>query len=79
MFIADMPQGVKAQVEQVRKARAQILGQRIAGRMEFCCLCLRELDIPKTLHIEHHKRYEGGASYTEGCGQTCGKCNNSTS
>lgn len=75
MFIADMPQGAKAHIEQIRKARAQTLGQRIAGKMEFCNLCLRELDFPKTLHIDHHKRFEGGATYTEGCGQTCATCN----
>lgn len=77
MFIDDIPQGVKERVEQVRESRAQTLGQRILGCMEFCNLCLRELDFPKTLHIHHHKRYEGGATYTEGCGQTCGICNTS--
>ena len=75
MFIADMPQSAKAHVEEVRKARSRILGQRISGHMEFCCLCLRELDFPKTLYVDHHKRYEGGATYTEGCGQTCSTCN----
>ena len=75
MFIADLPQDAKALVGVVRKARLQLLGQRIAGQMEFCNLCLRELDFPKTLHIHHHKRYENGATYTEGCGQTCSTCN----
>ncbi len=78
MYIADIPQGEKAQVERMRQTQAQILGQRISSRMEFCCLCLRELYFPKTLHIHHHKRQEAGATYTEGCGQSCGKCNQSS-
>ncbi len=77
MVISLKLQSAKAQVEKSRKERVQILEKRIAGKMEFCNLCLRELDFPKMLYIHHYKRYEGGATYIEGCGQTCGTCNTS--
>ena len=73
---SDTLEGVKVQIERVRKYRSELLGRLNSGTQEFCVICLSKMDFSKSLHIHNSKRYENGAKYTEGCGQTCGECNN---
>ena len=51
-----------------------ILAERVAGTEEFCSLCFRVLNFPKSLHIDDVRRLQGGAKYIEGSGQFCPQC-----
>jgi len=41
---------------------------------EFCNLCGKGMKFPLNTHIDDPIRYQGGAFYTEGAGQTCAAC-----
>lgn len=41
---------------------------------EFCNCCGTEMSFLLTTNIDNPVRFQGGAYYREGAGQTCGKC-----
>lgn len=57
------------------EARAKRLEELIEGKEEFCCLCLKTMGFPKSLHIYAAIRFKDGAGYVgDGMGQVCGDC-----
>lgn len=74
MFIADQPQ-FSHDEEAKRKERTRLFEERKAGTEEYCNECLALLCFPQSLHVNHPRRFQGGATYGEdGTGQKCGKC-----
>ncbi len=57
------------------EARGRLLDQLVDGKEEFCVICLKTLGFLKSLHVYARERFENGASYVEGAGQSCGDCN----
>ncbi|HEY9585000.1 MAG TPA: hypothetical protein VJJ02_00190 [Candidatus Paceibacterota bacterium] len=55
--------------------RAERLKMAMASLNEFCNICFRDLGFSKALPVDHPRRYENGACYVDGAGQTCGDCN----
>jgi hypothetical protein len=48
---------------------------RKAGTEEYCCVCLKLMGFPQTLHFEHPARFRDGARYIgNGSGQVCPDC-----
>ena len=55
-----------------RAARERLFNERRAGIEEYCCVCLRLLGFPQSLHYNDPRRHQGGMSYVgDGTGQLC--------
>lgn len=62
------PEGVSQHPVSRAVERSKVTGE------EFCNLCGEGMKFPLNTHIDDPIRYQDGAFYTEGAGQTCGAC-----
>ncbi len=55
--------------------REQQLKKAMASSNEFCVVCYCDMGFPKSLSVDHTRRYQNGARYIgDGAGQICGHC-----
>jgi hypothetical protein len=59
---------VRAAIERSRGPNNTLIGN------EYCNGCGSEMDFPIMTHIDDPIRFEDGACYREGAGQTCAEC-----
>jgi hypothetical protein len=59
------------------QSSAQVIDEAIERAkktgIEICTSCGRDMGFPTALHVDHPKRFEGGAHFNEG-GQSCPTC-----